>query len=436
MQTTSPDTSSSTDLSALAWVHDELRRSLDSAHKSLRRFVKESDAMVGADVDAVDPSVLRSARAQIHQGVGALELVGLSAAATLLRASEAAVQRYVSKPGKLTSLVVDDIEKASFALLDYLSRMLAGGQVSPLSLFPQYRAVQEIAGADRIHPADLWTVDWQWRALPDDSNASPRSADAATLSALEQQMLTMMRGASSAVFKRMSDIFAGLGAGADQAQTASLWKMAAGAFEAQAAGLFTSDVYSKRLASRLLTQLRIVSRGQNDVSERLAQDILFFCAQAVPETGSVVLPRLRAVRLTWHLDEHAAADYNTSTLGRFDPAMLAQARKRVVAAKDSWSAVAGGEMHRLTGLNEQFSLVSDSLKRLFPGGEVLASELQQAIAVPQQSGAAPTAPLAMEVATSLLYVEACLEDGELDTDGQQNRVQRLAQRMAAVRQGA
>ena len=436
MQTTSPETSSSTDLSALAWVHDELRRSLDSAHKSLRRFVKESDAMAGADVDAVDPSVLRSARAQIHQGVGALELVGLSAAATLLRASEAAVQRYVAKPGKLTSLVVDDIEKASFALLDYLSRMLAGSQVSPLSLFPQYRAVQEIAGADRIHPADLWTVDWEWRELPVDSTATARSADAATLSALEQQMLTMMRGASSAVFKRMSDIFAGLGAGADQTQTASLWKMAAGAFEAQAAGLFSSDLYSKRLASRLLTQLRIVSRGQNDVSERLAQDILFFCAQAVPENGGADLPRLRAVRVTWHLDEHAAADYNTSSLGRFDPAMLAQARKRVVAAKDSWSAVAGGEMHRLTGLNEQFSLVSDSLKRLFPSGDLLASELQQAVALPQHSGAAPTAPLAMEVATSLLYVEACLEDGELDADGQESRVQRLAKRMAAVRQGA
>jgi chemosensory pili system protein ChpA (sensor histidine kinase/response regulator) len=436
MQTTSPDNSSSTDLSALAWVHDELRRSLDSAHKSLRRFVKESDSMAGADVDAVDPNVLRSARAQIHQGVGALELVGLSAAATLLRASEAAVQRYVTKPGKLTSLVVDDIEKASFALLDYLSHMLAGGQVSPLSLFPQYRAVQEIAGADRIHPADLWTVDWQWRELPVDSTASPRSADAATLSVLEQQMLTMMRGASSAVFKRMSDIFAGLGAGSDQAQTASLWKMAAGAFEAQAAGLFNSDLYSKRLASRLLTQLRIVSRGQSDVSERLAQDILFFCAQAVPEAGGAVLPRLRAVRLAWHLDEHTAADYNISTLGRFDPAMLAQARKRVVAAKDSWSAVAGGEMHRLAGLNEQFSLVSDSLKRLFPSGDLLASELQQAVAVPQHSGAAPTAPLAMEVATSLLYVEACLEYGELDVDGQQSRVQRLAQRMAAVRQGA
>ena len=30
---------SSDDLSALAWVHEELRRSLDSAHKALRRFV-------------------------------------------------------------------------------------------------------------------------------------------------------------------------------------------------------------------------------------------------------------------------------------------------------------------------------------------------------------------------------------------------------------
>ena len=43
------------DLSALAWVHDELRRSLDAAHKALRRFVKEAEALHGSDVDVVDP---------------------------------------------------------------------------------------------------------------------------------------------------------------------------------------------------------------------------------------------------------------------------------------------------------------------------------------------------------------------------------------------
>ena len=32
------------DLSTLAWVHEELRRSLEAAHKSLRRYLKEIDA--------------------------------------------------------------------------------------------------------------------------------------------------------------------------------------------------------------------------------------------------------------------------------------------------------------------------------------------------------------------------------------------------------
>src|SRR6195952_1315114 len=149
----SPMPDSSDDLSALAWVHDELRRSLDAAHKNLRRFVKDTEALSTSDLDAVDPAVLRNARAQIHQGVGALELIGQPSAAMVLRASEALVQRFVAKPHKLTSLIVDDIERSSFALLDYLSRLLANKPVSTLSLFPQYRAVQEAAGADRVHPA-------------------------------------------------------------------------------------------------------------------------------------------------------------------------------------------------------------------------------------------------------------------------------------------
>ena len=98
------------------------------------------------------------------------------------------------------------------------------------------------------------------------------------------------------------------------------------------------------------------------------------------------------------------------TLGRFDPAVVVQARKRVAAAKESWQGVAGGELHRLSGLNEQFSLVGDSLKRLFPLGEAFAAELQMSIAQTINSGAAPEPQLAMEVATSLLYIEAALED--------------------------
>ena len=427
---------SSDDLSALAWVHEELRRSLETAHKALRRFVKETDALASSDIDAVDPAVLRNARSQIHQGVGALELVGQPAAAMVLRASEALVQRFVSKPHKLTTLVVDDIERASFALLDYLSRLLAGKQVSTLSLFPQYRAVQEAAGADRVHPADLWPIDWQWRDLPADPSAHPLEHDAATQAAIEAQLLPLMRSADPApTAGRMSDLSAGLGAGSSQPQISTLWKLASAVFEAQAHGLLGFDVFSKRVASRLLAQYRIIARGESEVSERLAQDLLFFCAQSASPGDGRNAPRLAAVRQAYGLAHHLPVDYGISVLGRFDPAVIAQAKKRVIAAKDAWSAVAGGEMHRMTGLSEQFALVGESLKKLFPLGDIFAAELQQSIAQTQQLGAAPPAPLAMEVATSLLYIEAALDDVDFDHPEQAERVQRLADRLSAVRQG-
>ena len=59
----------------------------------------------------------------------------------------------------------------------------------------------------------------------------------------------------------------------------------------EADGLLKPDVYSKRIASRLLSQLRMSEHVADasampdagaDVSQRLAQDLLFFCAQAVP----------------------------------------------------------------------------------------------------------------------------------------------------------
>jgi chemosensory pili system protein ChpA (sensor histidine kinase/response regulator) len=430
------DVAPSDDISALAWVQDELRRSLDTAHKALRRFVKENEAAGGADLDAVDPAILRTARSQIHQGVGALELVGQQAAATVLRASEALIQRFIAKPHKLTARAVDDIERASFSLLDYLTRLLAGRQVSTLSLFPQYRAVQEAAGAERVHPADLWAHDWQWRDLPDDPTAQARPHDAATHAALEAQLLPLMRAAGPLqAAAHISDIAAGLGAGASERHVATLWKLAAAVFEAQAQGLLGFDVFSKRVASRLLAQYRILERGESEVSERLAQDLLFFCAQSASPGDGRKAPRLAAVRQAYGLAHHVPTDYTVSALGRFDPAVIVQARKRVAAAKDGWSAVAGGEMHRMTGLSEQFALVGESLKRLFPFGEAVAAELQQAVAQTQHSGEPPTAALAMEVATSLLYVEASLEDADFDHPEQADRVRRLAQRLAAACKG-
>ncbi len=424
------------DLSAIAWVHDELRRSLDAAHKSLRRFLKDSEVVTGSDIDSVDPGVLRAARAQIHQGVGALELVGLPAAAIVLRASEAAVQRSIGRPQALTAELVADIERSSFGLLDFLSRILAGKQVTPLALFPQYRAVQEAVEAERIHPADLWTMDWRWREVESDPHAVPRSPDLAVRAQLESHLLSLMRGTQAlTAAAKMSDTCAALAAGSAHPQVATFWNLAAGMFEAQHHGLLGFDVFTKRVSSRLLAQFRILQRGDTDVSERLARDLLFFCAQSAPPGRGVRVPRLAAVRAAYGLADDVPTDYAVSVLGRFDPALIIHAKKRVVAAKEAWSATAGGEMHRLAGLAEQFALVGDSLRKLFPFGESFAAELLTAVTQTQQAEAAPPAPLAMEVATSLLYIEAALDDGDFDNPDHADRVRRLAERLASVRAG-
>ena len=172
------------DLSALAWVHDELRRSLEAAHKSLRRYLKEAEALAGSDVDAVDPAVLRHARPQMHQGVGALELVGLPAAATLLRASEArgaaagraAATHRRRRPSRPSSAARSRCSTTSRACW-------------PASRSRRWRCSRS-TGRCRSWPAPTactrptcGRVDWQWRELPATRGAAPRAADAGTRAA-------------------------------------------------------------------------------------------------------------------------------------------------------------------------------------------------------------------------------------------------------------
>jgi chemosensory pili system protein ChpA (sensor histidine kinase/response regulator) len=423
------------DVSALAWVQGELRRTLDGAHRSLRRYLKEAEASGRSDVDAVDPAILRSARLQIHQGVGALELVGLPSVARVLHASEAAVQRMMNRPELVDVAAVEAIERASFAVLDFLGRMVAGKPLSPVALFPQYRAAQQLAGADRVHPADLWVSDFQWRELPPEPGVAPRASDEAARARMEAGTLALLRSTDATALRRMSQLAAELGAGAERSREATIWRLAAAVFDAQSRGLLAADVYAKRLASRLLAQLRLALRGQHEPSERLAQDLLFFCAHAqVPDTPDQA-PRLAAVRQCWQLGSEAGADYEAARLGRFDPAVVAVASRRVAAARDGWSAVAGGDLHRLATLPEQFTLVGDSLARLLPDGGVLAQSLQAAAAHTVAGGRAPPPPLAMEVATAILYLDATIEDGDLDSPELGARVRRLAGRIDHVRSG-
>ncbi len=422
---------STQDLGPLAWVLDELRKSLESASGALRRFVRDAALARGQDMASVDGGQLRIARQQLHQAVGALEMVGLGAPALILRAMEAAVQKFIERPELCSEAAAAKVERAGFALTEFLESVLLGKAISPVALFPQYKDVQELAGGDRIHPADLWAIDWRWLEPETPAAAETLIYDPALRSRMDQAVLRIVKTADPAAARELAGICLGLAAGQEPRQPRIFWKLGAAYFEAIALGLLPGDLYVKRGGSRVLLQYASLAKGELGVSDRLAQDLLFFCCQAVPAAGTPAAS-LAAVRTAYGLDRFAPVDYQMPQFGRFDPILLAQVRKRIAAGKESWSAISGGDLGKLKAVAEQFNQIGEVLARLHPPSAPLARSLGAAVEAVVRSGRPPQPELAMEVATAVLYLEAAFQD--LDpTDSQLAlRTARLAERLDQV----
>ena len=424
-----------TDLGPLAWVLDELRKSLDGASKALRRFVRDAELARGNDLAELDASQLRIARQQLHQAVGALEMVGLGAPAKLLRAMEALAQKFVARPELCSDDAANKVERASFALTEYLEGVLKGRQTSAVALFPQYRDVLDLVGGDRVHPADLWSFEWRWIDAAVPGGIAPLQYEAAVRARVDQAVLKVVRDGDPVAAGMMSQVSRGLAAAAAELEPRVFWKISAAFFEAVRLGLCPTDVYVKRTASRVITQYATLARGESGVIDRLAQDLMFYCAHAVPAQESDA-PVLTAVRAAYGLAQAGAIDYTRSQFGRFDPALLAQARKRIAAATETWAALAGGETDRIKQASEQFAAVAESMQKLHPESAELGRALMRAVDTTSRTGEPPNAGVAMEVATSVLYLEAAYEDLDPSDTQMATRCARLAQRLDRVISGA
>ena len=209
------------------------------------------------------------------------------------------------------------------------------------------------------------------------------------------------------------------------------WNLAAAMFEAQHHGLLGFDVFTKRVASRLLAQFRLLQRGDSDVSERLARDVLFFCAQSAPagREHSRAAPggRARGLRLR-------RADADRLLAQRPRPLRSGDRRPRQEARRGRQGSLVGDGRRRDAPPRRPLRAVRAG--RRFAAAPVpVRRDVRRGAAdrgaADQAAQAAPPAPLAMEVATSLLYLEAALEDGDFDQPEHAERVKRLGERLAA-----
>lgn len=293
-----------------------------------------------------DPMAPPQAAQLLHQTARALDVVQQPGLARLLRAMETALRQ----PGVLAGAadeapsspsardVLQLAAKDSLAHLHSLQagrsaqtpQGMQGPQGSPIShLFPAYRAVCKLGGKDSAHPADLWELPWQLAPITADAAAQhpalqvpPHPVAPATRALLDQQVLAVVKSADAPAAARLRDLCLGLAQTRNTAADTAFWQAAAGCFDATAHGLLEQDLYTKRLASRVLMHYANVAKAGDAAAvtppDTLVRDLLYYCAQAA-DTAVMVMdglpPVLQAVCHSCQLLPQGAP-----ALAAYDPA--------------------------------------------------------------------------------------------------------------------
>ncbi|MDP3520492.1 MAG: Hpt domain-containing protein [Hydrogenophaga sp.] len=433
------------DLSPLAWVHEEVMRSVTEAVAALQRFSQAHQLARQTDLASVDDADLRMARQQLHQAVGALEMVGLSAAAQVLRSLEAAVQRFVQKPDACDEAALVALARVSAALGDYLQRRVRQRPVSDLHLFPAYRDAQTLAAADRIHPADLWTVDHHGLTMPP---AAPEGAapayGPAVRAQLDRHILPVVKSLDATAARELARLCELLSAAVPPGQAtvpepvATFWRVAAGYFDAVAQAALPPDVHTKRAASRVLLQYAALAQGRCEVPDQLLHDLLYLCAQATPADPAQA-PHWRAVQAAFGLARHTSVDVEQARLGQLDPDLLAEAQALLKRCSERWAQASDDgplAAAALAELPEAMLALGRSVTRVCPPAAPLAqafADVMARLSGPSAHIGPPLGPqLALEVATALLFLDATLQDFDPLDDALGERATQLAQRVLAT----
>lgn len=305
-----------------------------------------------------DPMAPPQAAQLLHQTARALDVVQQPGLARLLRAMEIALRQ----PGTLASATNTDtgtditpsardvLQLATKDAQAHLHSVQAGRSAPVAHLFPAYRAVCKLGGKDSAHPADLWELPWLLAPITanaaDTPNAAaqhpalqvpPHPVAPATRALLDQQVLAVVKSADAPAAARLRDLCLGLAQTRSTAADTAFWQAAAGCFDATAHGLLEQDLYTKRLASRVLMHYASVAKAGDAPAtpitppDTLVRDLLYYCAQAA-DTAVMVMdglpPVLQAVchscqllppdapTLAAHDAAHADDSHLTLDLGR------------------------------------------------------------------------------------------------------------------------
>ncbi|HEY8101567.1 MAG TPA: Hpt domain-containing protein [Burkholderiaceae bacterium] len=387
------------DAGSLSWVMVEIREALNRSKSALIDAIPQDDE--------AQLTGLRLAKTYLHQAHGALQIVDIDGVAIITETVEDLLDRMESGQIKLSQEIAQTIEAAYQALVEYLEELLTGVPHQPVRLFPYYRSLLEVRGAERIHPADLFFPNLAIRPQLPVATSESRNVDYANLrQRYERALLPFLKQTDSAQelanAKVMSAIIANVEGAQTNPQSRSFWWVLHVFADAVKTGQVRNERYVKQLFARINLQIRRLSEGSSSIAERLLRDALFFIARVEHPSDSAL-----QIRSAYQLDGLVPLDYDKKRYGQIDASALAHAKERLSNAKNTWNRITSGDATLVDAFSaEMQGLAGVGAKLGSPSLSKLLLELNGITrhAAPSQGNAG----LGLEMATSLLFVENAL----------------------------
>ncbi len=390
------------DTGPLSWVIADIREAINQAGKKLSEALKQ-------DEESRATSLLH-AKNFLHQAHGALQIVDIDGVALLTESIEDVLERLQNGQLNISEDVVTGVQDAFHAVLRYLEDLLSGAPHQPVRLFPYYRTVLELKGAERIHPADLFFPALVVQEKIPELTLSYRGS-APSYTGLRQRfeklLLTVLTSkdaeAQLKAVLQMRDLIAEIDQVQSTPQAKAFWVVMRAFTEAVESARIQNEQYVKQILGRINLQIRRLVDGGTAIPERLLRDALFFIAQVKQPT-----PLVASIRQAYALENAVPADYDKKNYGRVAAGALSAAKEQLTAVKNLWGRIANGEQ----GLAEKFS---QKMKDLAETGESLSTPALSKL-LRELSGIArhvahsdEGSKFGLELATSLLFVENALD---------------------------
>ena len=413
------------DTGPLSWVMAELRGSLERSLESLRTFAKGSE----------DIGALRLARSQLHQAHGALQLVDLEGVSLITEEVEHLFEGFEAQPQQADERAIELVGSAFRAVIQYLEELLEGAPHQPVRLFPSYRALLSLRGADRIHPADLFYPDLSIRPPRHSILGKPLTPEEVSQqrAIFERALLVYLRDDKNReAAGDMQSAVEKIEATPKQGQQRAFWWVTRAFFDALAADALPADLNVKRLAARINLQIRRLLEGSGMVAERLLRDTLFFVARSKNATAHI-----SEVKQVYGLNHSLPDDFETERYAETNFAAIRTAKESLAAAKAAWTLVVAGDASQIGAFSKDASALlgaAGSLNR--PG---LAHVAQVVASIGTELSFDPRKPaegVGLDVATALLFLEGALEQVRSLDDQFDIRAEAVVARVEASALGA